>query len=137
MSRFRPDFHAEKNDFYHFRPNTAVKETVVPVEQGSTLTEFKEALRKFSLNLTKEDLKKYHLASLTAKTCQNNKDLTHHWELIKTFFIAAIKEQESGESVIKNIEQQLQNVDLSTFCKKPVDNTSFLVYLLGILNGIL
>ena len=139
MSRLKPDFEPLVNNAIHyFRPNTAIQAEEPVTEEPASLIELKEVIRKFSLNFKPEDLKKYKLANLTAKTCINNRDIVHHWEIVKTFFIQSLMNVTDGRDIdVTDTIETLKSVDLAQFTKEPVDNTVFLVYLLGILEGLL
>ena len=62
----------------------------------------------------------------------------HHWEIVKTFFIQSLMNVTDGRDIdVTDTIETLKSVDLAQFTKEPVDNTVFLVYLLGILEGLL
>ena len=139
MSRLVPDFNPIQNSSIHyFRPNSAIQAEAPVAEEPASLEQLKETIRKFSLNFKPEDVKKYKLANITAKTCKNNRDIIHHWELVRDFFIQAMTNASGGRDIdISGTVEQLKSVSMSQFSKEPVDNTVFLVYLLGILEGLL
>ena len=139
MSRLVPDFNPIQNSSIHcFRPNSAIQAEAPVAEAPASLEQLKETIRKFSLNFKPEDVKKYKLANITAKTCRNNRDIVHHWELVRDFFIQAMNNVSGGRDIdISGTIEQLKSVSMSQFSKEPVDNTVFLVYLLGILEGLL
>jgi len=136
MSRLKPDFEPLENSAFFFRPNTAIQAEINTPETPASLTELKEIIRKFSLSLTPDDQKKLKHATLTAKTCAFNRDSAHYWQLIKEIFIQSLKETHPEQDRTAIIEV-LNSVNLSLFSKEHVDNVSFLVYLLGIINGLL
>lgn len=139
MSRLIPDFNPIQNSSIHyFRPNSAIQAEAPVAEEPASLEQLKETIRKFSLNFKPEDIKKYKLANITAKTCKNNRDIVHHWELVRDFFIQAMTNVSGGRDIdIVGTIEQLKSVNVSQFNKESVDNTVFLVYLLGILEGLL
>lgn len=139
MSRLVPDFTpVQSNALYRIRPNAAIQAEIPIAEEPASLVELKEVIKKFTLNFKPEDVKRFKLATITAKTCANNRDITHHWELVKTFFIQALQNNVGGRDIdISRTIETLNSVDLAQFSKEQVDSNVFLVYLLGILEGIL
>ena len=136
MSRFKPDFEALENSAFFFRPNSAIQAETVTPETPATLEEFKEIFRKFSLSLSEDDQKKFKQAALTAKTCAFNRDSNHYWQLFNDFFLQSLKETHPEQN-ISDIHETFKSVDLSHLTKDRVDNVSFLIYLMGIVNGLL
>lgn len=136
MSRLKPDFEPLENSAFFFRPNTAIQAEVDTPETPASLPDLKEIIRKFSLSLTTDDQKKFKHATLTAKTCASNRDSNHYWQILKDFFLQSLKETHT-EQDITSIKEILNSVDLSHLSKDRVDNVAFLVYLIGILNGLL
>lgn len=136
MSRLKPDFEPLENSAFFFRPNTAIQAETVTPETPATLAEFKEMFRRFSLSLTEEDQKKFKQATLTAKTCAFNRDSNHYWQLFSDFFLQSLKETHT-ERDITSIREVFKSVDLSQLTKDRVDNVTFIVYLMGIINGLL
>jgi len=139
MSRLIPDFEPPKNVYHTFRPNEAIQAEIPTVEQPITLSEFKEALRKFAINFSREDMKRFDIATLSAKTAHNNRNTEHIWFLFKNCFIQSIKDTytELPAEYIISITDKLNSVELSQFLKEDIDNMALLIYFLGIVNGLL
>jgi len=135
MSRLVPDFKPLEN-YYHIRPNTAIQAEVVSTEPPASLNELKEIIRKFSIGLRPEDIKKFQQASMTSKLCIDNRATTHYWDIICMFLVQSIRETYDDVN-IDELECSLKKININEYTKDRVDNTSFIVYLLGILNGLL
>lgn len=136
MSQLKPDFEPLANSAFFFRPNTAIQADVETPENPATLQELQETLRKFSLNFTGDDLKKFKQAALTAKTCAHNRSSIHYWQLIKDFFMQSLKKTYPDKD-LSVVNEAFNSINLSEIAKDHVDNLTFIVYLLGITSGLL
>jgi Zn-dependent M16 (insulinase) family peptidase len=136
MSRLIPDFEPLEINTYFHRPNTAFQAEPPIQEPPLPLTEFKEYIRQFSLNFTEEDRRKFKHASLTTKTTNNPRDTEHIWNTIRDFMVQSIKDTypKSDNSVSL---LALESAKITQFTQNNIDNVSIVLYLLGIVDGLL
>jgi hypothetical protein len=136
MSRFEYDFERPLSDIYYTRPNTAIKDEPAAQREKIDIGEFLDAIHKFSASLTPEDFTKFQQAQLAAKTTNNNMSSEHIWYIFTRFFLQSLRSTYSDSDLIQ-IENKIKDIDIKSVSKESIDNTSFRVYLLGMISALI
>lgn len=135
MSKFIPDLKpVMKNDkVFQNIPNQAFSAEPIVAEDPISISEFKDAIRKFSLNFDEEDRRRFRASSITTKTSAQSRSSSNYWHNLSLFFLISLKET-YPEKDFSELEKQMKKMSLD---EDFLDNNAFLPYLLGIIDAIL
>jgi hypothetical protein len=136
MSRFKIDFESPESDIYQIRVDPTIKAASYQQLPKIEIGEFIDALTKFARSLNEEDYKSYSLARVASKTTRNNKDSFHIWEIFTQFFIQSLIKTYPDKD-FSEFKKQLKDIKFPDLGKEDVDNHQFLMYLIGIFEGLL
>lgn len=136
MSRFKIDFVKPESDIFMDRIDTTIKAEVDESLPSIGIVEFLDSISKFSRSLSPEDQSLYEMARIASKTTKNNKNSAHIWVMLSDFFLNSLSKTYPDKD-FSDIKSKVNDVDISILEKEDVDNRVFVVYLIGLLEGLL